>query len=103
MAVLIPALGNCAGRMMSGERRFAERLEKKLEDDYLLWWDVPIGPKQTFTECVVLPALNSMFQHHGIKGRNAVRVHRLNFRRSKFLNAQKYALLYVPHMCLARL
>lgn len=33
--------------MQSGERRLAERLEQKLEDDYLLWWDVPIGPKQT--------------------------------------------------------
>lgn len=86
MATLIPALGSCAGRMQSGERRLAERLEQKLEDDYLLWWDVPIGPK-----------------HHGINGRNAARVHRQNFRRSKFLNAQKYAVLYVPHMCLAHL
>ena len=55
MATLIPALGSCAGRMQSGERRLAERLEQKLEDDYLLWWDVPIGPKQTFTECVIVP------------------------------------------------
>lgn len=47
MATLIPALGSCAGRMQSGERRLAERLDQKLEDDYLLWWDVPIGPKQT--------------------------------------------------------
>ena len=29
--------------MTSGERRFAERLEAKLEDDYLLWYDVPRG------------------------------------------------------------
>lgn len=41
--------------MQSSERRLAERLEQKLEDDYLLWWDVPIGPKQTFTEFVVMP------------------------------------------------
>lgn len=29
MAVLIPALGACAGRMKSGERRLAERLEQR--------------------------------------------------------------------------
>ena len=44
MAVLIPSLGSCAHRMTSGERRLAERLEKKLDDDYLLWYDVPVGP-----------------------------------------------------------
>ena len=54
MAVLIPALGSCVGRMTSGERRLAERLQQKLEDDYLLWWDVPIGPKQTRPDFVVI-------------------------------------------------
>lgn len=54
MAVLIPALGSCAGRMTSGEKRLAERLQQKLEDDYLLWWDVPIGPKQTRPDFVVV-------------------------------------------------
>ena len=54
MATLIPALGSCASRMTSGERRLAERLEQKLEDDYLLWYDVPIGPNQTHPDFVVL-------------------------------------------------
>lgn len=54
MAVLIPALGSCAGRMTSGEKRLAERLQQKLEEDYLLWWDVPIGPKQTRPDFVVV-------------------------------------------------
>ena len=54
MAVLIPALGSCAGRMTSGEKRLAERLQQKLENDYLLWWDVPIGPKQTRPDFVVV-------------------------------------------------
>ena len=40
MATLIPALGACVSRMTSGERRLAERLEQKLDDDYLLWYDV---------------------------------------------------------------
>ncbi len=34
MATLIPALGACVSRMTSGERRLAERLEQKLDDDY---------------------------------------------------------------------
>ena len=42
MAILIPAIGTCLPRMTSGERRLAERLEQKLDDDYLLWYDVPV-------------------------------------------------------------
>lgn len=40
--------------MTQGERRFAERLERKLDDDYLVWYDVPIGPKQSHPDFVVL-------------------------------------------------
>ena len=54
MAVMIPAIGSCAGRMTAGERRLAERLEAKLDDDYLLWYDVPVGPKQTHPDFVVI-------------------------------------------------
>jgi len=32
----------------------AERLEQKLDADYLLWHNVPIGPKQTYPDFVVL-------------------------------------------------
>ncbi len=56
MAVLIPAIGACAGRMTPGERRLAERLEQKLDDDCLLWYDVPVGPKQTHPDFVVIHA-----------------------------------------------
>lgn len=54
MAVLIPALSTCTARMTGGERRLAQRLEQKLEDDYLLWYDVPVGPKQSHPDYVVL-------------------------------------------------
>lgn len=54
MAILIPALSTCTSRMTPGERRFAERLERKLEDDYLLWYDIPVGPKQTHPDFVVI-------------------------------------------------
>lgn len=54
MAVLIPSLSTCTARMTSGERRLAERLEQHLEDDYLIWYDVPVGPKQTQPDFVLL-------------------------------------------------
>lgn len=54
MAILIPSLSTCAPRMQQGEKRFAERLESKLEDDYMLWYDVPVGPKQTQPDFVVM-------------------------------------------------
>jgi hypothetical protein len=54
MATLIPALGSCVKRMTPGERRLAERLEQKLEDDYLCWYDVPIGPASAHPDFVVL-------------------------------------------------
>lgn len=54
MAVLIPALGSCAARMTHGERRLAERLEQKLDEDYLLWYDVPVGPKRTHPAFVII-------------------------------------------------
>jgi UvrD-like helicase C-terminal domain/Nuclease-related domain/AAA domain len=54
MAALIPALSACVRRMTSGERRLADRLEQKLDDDYLLWYDVPVGPKQTHPDFVIL-------------------------------------------------
>ncbi len=45
MATLIPSISTCASRMTSGERRVAQRLEDKLDDNYLLWYDVPMGPR----------------------------------------------------------
>ncbi len=54
MATLIPAIGACTSRMTAGERRLAERLEQKLDDDYLLWYDVPVGPKYSHPDFVVI-------------------------------------------------
>lgn len=53
MAVLIPAMGTCRFET-TGERRLAERLEQKLDDDYLLWFNVPVGPKQAYPDFVVI-------------------------------------------------
>jgi hypothetical protein len=54
VAVLIPALSAAASRMASGERRLAERLEQKIDDDYLLWYDVSVCPKQTHPDFVII-------------------------------------------------
>jgi len=53
MAKLIPAIGSVVGNMTSGERRFAERLESHLEDDYLCWYDVPVGEQGLHPDFVV--------------------------------------------------
>ncbi len=39
--------------MTGGEKRVSERLEQKLEDDYLLWYDVPVGLRQRHPDFVV--------------------------------------------------
>ncbi|WP_338864650.1 DEAD/DEAH box helicase [Myxococcus stipitatus] len=54
MATLIPALNQCLPRMQAGEKRLARRLEEKLEDDYLLWYDVPIGRTGHHPDFIVL-------------------------------------------------
>lgn len=43
MAILIPSLNSRLPRMTGGEKRFAIRLKAKLEDDYILWYDVAVG------------------------------------------------------------
>ena len=53
MATLIPTYSTCSFDS-TGERRLAERLEQKLDADYLLWHNVPIGPKQTHPDFVLL-------------------------------------------------
>lgn len=56
MATLIPSIGTTRFDT-TGERRLAERLEAKLDDDYLLWHNVPIGPKQCHPDfCVLHPS-----------------------------------------------
>ncbi len=53
MATLIPAIGTCVSRMTGGEKRLARRLEDKLEEDWLIWYDVPLGPRNVHPDFVV--------------------------------------------------
>ncbi len=54
MATLIPALSSCTARMTGGERWLAERLEQTLDAECWLWYDVPVGPRQSRPDFVLL-------------------------------------------------
>jgi hypothetical protein len=53
MATLIPSISTCKFDS-SGEGRFARLLEAKLEDDYLCWYNVPIGPARHHPDFIIL-------------------------------------------------
>jgi len=54
MAKLIPSLNSCIGRMQAGEKRFAWRLGTHLEDDYLCWYELPVGRRQKYSDFIIL-------------------------------------------------
>lgn len=54
MAIWILALGVCAARRTAGESQLTERLEHKLEDDYLPWCSLCAGPRRTRPNFILL-------------------------------------------------
>ncbi len=54
MATFLNSIGSGGQLVTSGERRFGERLRALLEEDYLCWHDVPIGPVRQHPDFVVL-------------------------------------------------
>jgi hypothetical protein len=54
MASLIPSLNSCINRMQSGEKRFVWRIGSHLEDDYLCWYELPVGKRQRYSDFIVL-------------------------------------------------
>lgn len=54
MARFINSLTQNRRNVTPGERRFARRLETLLEDDYLCWYDVPVGPARHYPDFVIL-------------------------------------------------
>ena len=62
MAYFIPLLGSdLLSRMTSGERRLARQLKIKLDDDYLIWYDVPIGDKRLRPDFIILHPQRGLF------------------------------------------
>lgn len=54
MAIILPNINASSTKMTTGERRFGQRLEKFLEDDYLCWFDVPVGRKRRYPDFIIL-------------------------------------------------
>lgn len=55
MAKIIPALNRqTLSKMTSGEKRVARRLEALLEDDYLIWHDIPVGSNRRNPDFIIL-------------------------------------------------
>ncbi len=62
MAELIPSLNTCLPKMTAGEKRFARRLLELLEDDYLIWYDIPVGKQRRYSDFIILhPARGLLF------------------------------------------
>lgn len=59
MAQFFPSRTSCRFDT-PGERRLAERLEKKLEDDYLCWANIPVGPKALQPDFVIMHPLRGV-------------------------------------------
>lgn len=53
MTILIPSFGSVQWAS-PGERRFAERLLLYLEDDYMCWYDVPVGSSKRHPDFIIL-------------------------------------------------
>ena len=54
MALFPQGLSNVDARCSAGERRVLHQLKRCLEDDYLVWHDIPIGPRARQPDFVIL-------------------------------------------------
>ena len=55
MAEIIPALNRqTLAYMTAGEKRLARRLERFLEDDYLIWYEIPVGKQRRYSDFIIL-------------------------------------------------
>src|SRR5262245_41608289 len=54
MAELIPSLNTCLPKMTAGEKRVARRFLELLEDDYLVWYDIPLGKQRRYPDFIML-------------------------------------------------
>ncbi len=54
MGQFLNPIGSNSGTLPPGERRFGERLKTLLEEDYLCWHNVPVGPSRQYPDYVML-------------------------------------------------
>lgn len=61
MAEIIPALTkDVLSHMTNGEKRLAQRLKDLLEDDYLIWYDIPVGKQRRYPDFIILHPLRGL-------------------------------------------
>lgn len=76
MATLIPSINSCLSHMISGERG-TKALESNLNDDYLLWYDVPIDSKRRQPDFIILYPQQGLFVLE-MKDRNLSTIQQMN-------------------------
>lgn len=54
MAVFIPSFNQVKHKMTAGEKRVAEVLRTQLDDECMVWYDIPVGTKRRYPDFVVL-------------------------------------------------
>ncbi|MBI4784871.1 MAG: NERD domain-containing protein [Oscillatoriophycideae cyanobacterium NC_groundwater_1537_Pr4_S-0.65um_50_18] len=54
MAILLTGCGNRFQTLTPGERRLSQRLQEKLDDDALIWFNAPIGRRRLHPDFIVL-------------------------------------------------
>jgi hypothetical protein len=87
MATLIPNINSSTTKMTRGERRFGQRLEQFLEDDYLCWFDVPVGDARRYPDFIILhPNRGLLFLE--IKDWKLPTIHSINHHTFSLLTSQ---------------
>ena len=54
MAQLIPPISSFSREATAGEKRFAQRLRDKLDDEYLCWYNAPVGDRRRYPDFIIL-------------------------------------------------
>jgi hypothetical protein len=61
MAILLTGHGSRFQQITPGERRLSQRLQEKLDDDYLVWFNAPIGRKRLHPDFIILCPSRGLF------------------------------------------
>ncbi|HMW71372.1 MAG TPA: 3'-5' exonuclease [Cellvibrionaceae bacterium] len=87
MAIIVPNINSGSVKMTSGERRFGQRLAQLLEDDYLCWFDVPVGNSRRYPDFIILhPSRGLLFLE--IKDWKLSSLHSINHHTAQLLTPQ---------------
>jgi hypothetical protein len=87
MATLIPSISSSDSRMTAGERRFALRLQSLLDEQYLCWYDVPVGPKRQHPDFLLLHPQRGLLVLE-VKDWKLERLHAINPQSATILTSQ---------------